>query len=187
MRGLSTVVLFYLLTPFILTAQQEPSYSFISFDKSYKNLKSGAEKDGYNLKEEDINSPYGKKLLKIEKKLDFYTEKIYMFFNENDELIYFSVIYALNENQSRRVLENLYTSIIKKLTEKYGENDNAALPYYKKVGDRYLVFLHPFYSYSNNVEVSFKDETRYNAYADYYDKEIKKLEIQSVEDTLKKF
>jgi len=170
-----------------LYAQQVPTYSFIKFDANYKSLKSQAEKNGYRVEENDINSIYGQTLLSLTKVMNFYSENIYLFFNENKELIYFSVDFELKKNQPRHILEELYSSIRDKLIEKYGENGNTNFPFYKIVGNQYEIFLHPFQAYSNNVEVSFKFLDRYNNYQNYYNQQIKKLETEDINQTINNF
>ncbi len=168
-------------------SQNIPGYSFIGFNKKLNELKKSSENSGYKVSEKDINSPYGKKILLIEKNMNFYSEKVYLYFNENEELIYFSIFYNLNENQPRKILEELFNSIKKRLIEKYDESENSGFPYFKKVEERYIVFLHPFYAYSNSVVVSFKDEEKYKQYEEYYDKEIKKLETDTIQKTISNF
>ncbi|RKX95848.1 MAG: hypothetical protein DRP84_02880 [Spirochaetes bacterium] len=172
---------------YYLYAQQAPTYSFIKFDANYKSLMSQAEKKGYRVEEKDINSTYGQTLLSLTKVMNFYSENIYLFFNENKELIYFSVDFKLKDNQPRRILEELHSSIRRKLIEKYGENDTTNFPFYKIVGDQYEIFLHPFQAYSNNVEVSFKFLDRYNNYQSYYVQQIKKFETEDINQTVNNF
>ena len=171
----------------IIYAQQAPTYSFINFDTNYQKLKSNAENDGYKIEENEIKSVFGQSLLYLSKSMNFYVENIYLFFNEKKELIYFSVDFSLKQNQPRRILEELYSSIINKLVEKYGENENTNFPFYKVIGNQYEIFMHPFQAYSNSVEVSFKDIEKYSQYQTYYNQQIKKLETKDINQTVNKF
>ena len=61
--------------------QGKKTVSF-SFDKSYSDVMNTARSEGYQIKEDEINSSYGKYSLLIEKPLTFYLERIYLFFDE---------------------------------------------------------------------------------------------------------
>jgi len=189
-RTIITMVFVFLLifqVAATVYAQKAPTYYFVKFDVSYKSLKNQAEKNGYLINEKDIKSIYGESLLLVSKSMNFYTENIYLFFNEKKELIYFNIDFSLKENQPRRILEELYSSIKEKLFEKYGENDNTNFPFYKIIDSKYEIFLHPFQVYSNNVEVSFKSMEVYSQYQDYYNQQIKKLETEDINKTVNNF
>jgi hypothetical protein len=51
--------------------QSVPVYAFVAFDKNYTTLLSSARSGGYQVKEDEINSPYGKFSIRAEKALNF--------------------------------------------------------------------------------------------------------------------
>lgn len=191
MRDIKFTVIIFIFALLVIApfaySQQAPTYSFIKFSDGYQKLKQESEDNGYRIKEDDIKSVYGQNLLVLIKPMNYYIENIYLFFNENKELIYFNVGFNLKENQPRRILEKLFSSIRDKLKEKYGESDNSNLPYYKTVENKYDVFLHPFQAYSNNLEISFKQVDKYSQYQIYYDQKIKKLENEDINKTINNF
>lgn len=168
-------------------AQQSPSYSFVSFDKNYDSLLGSARTDGYQVKEEELNSTFGKHKIFAEKQLDFYTENLYLFFNENKELIFFTVRYKLDENSSKTILDKLVQSIKEKFIEKYGVNENETLPYYRVVGDQYEVILRPRQATSGFANISFKQVDRFSDYQAYYKLEVEKLENEEITKTVENF
>lgn len=170
-----------------LDAQQIPSYSFVSFDKGYDSLLSTGRSQGYQIKEEEISSPYGKYALRLEKILTFYTEKIYLFFNDEKSLVSFTVEYEAGENQSREVLDKLIASISEKLLEKYGPSENNLYPYYRVVENDYELFVKPRQSFSASVRVTFRHLERVSKYQVYYMQEVERLERQAIENTVKNY
>jgi len=179
------VLVIVIFIPFsILFAQEEPSYSFITFNKSYDNLLKSAGTDGYQVKEENIGSVYGTYWVSMEKSLQFYSEDIALFFNENRELVFFSVRFELNENHSRTIIDKLSRSLGEKLTEKYGDNENASYPYYRMYENNYEIFLHPQGTASDTVLLSFKQLDRYSAYQEYYREEVERLENEEIAKTV---
>ena len=79
-------------------AQQPPSYSFVSFGDRYDSMLRFARSDGYQIKEEELNSSFGNFSMQAEKQFDFYTENLFLFFNEKKELIFFTVQYELKKS-----------------------------------------------------------------------------------------
>jgi hypothetical protein len=171
--------------PGTAAAQQSPSYSFVSFDRGYDAILASARADGYQVKEEDINSSYGSRLLLIEKTLDFYTERLYLFFSAENSLISFTVEYTVEEGRSWTVLDKLIASITEKLEEKYGPND--LYPYYRVVESEYELFVRPHQSFSPTARVSFRNLVRTAEYDAYYRQEIEKLERREIEKTVEKY
>ena len=168
-------------------SQLAPTYSFISFEKSYSNLMNTARSEGYQIKEDEINSSYGKYSLLIEKPLTFYLERIYLFFDEEKQLILFSVSYTINENQSKAVLDKLHFSITEKLHEKYGPNENVTLAYYKLYENKFELVVKPRQSSSSRADITFKSIDRYSQYQDYYTEEVERLENEEIATTVDKF
>jgi hypothetical protein len=171
----------------VLHAQTVPSYSFVSFDKAYGSIIDSARREGYQVKEEEITSRFGKYHIFLEKMLNYYTENIYLFFNENKELVSFTVLFSINENQPRTVLDKLVVSISEKLTEKYGPNENETYSYFKLYENSYELVVRPRQSSSGSAYVTFKHVQRNAAYQDYYIKEVEELEDEEIEDTVNKF
>lgn len=171
----------------VLHAQAVPSYSFISFQTNYSGIVNFAGSDGYHLKEEEITSRYGKYHIFLEKPLTYYTENIYLFFNEQKELISFTVIFMINENQPRTVLDKLVGSISEKLTDKYGPSENEAYAYFKLYENTYELAVRPRQSSSGFAYVSFKHAQRDSDYRDYYVQEIEALENEEIEETVSNF
>jgi hypothetical protein len=191
-KGWKSFVIAFVLLIFIflsnqLFAQQKPSYSFISFDKDYTSLLSTARSQEYQISEEELNSSYGKHFLQAEKMLNFYTESLYMFFDENRKLIFFSVKFLLKENQSRTVLDKLVNSIQEKLVEKYGPNENEFLPYFKIVENQYEVVLKPRQSTSGVAHIAMKELEKYSDYQIYYEQEVEKLANDEISKTVSNF
>ncbi len=168
-------------------AQESPSYSFITFTASYTGILSAARKNGYQIKEEEINSLYGKYHILLEKSHSFYSEKVYLFFNEEKNLISFTIEYSVGENQSRTVLDKLVFSITEKLVEKYGPNENETFPYYRNVANEYEVEVKPRQSFSGFARVAFKYPERVDQYEVYYHEEVGRLEDQEIEKTVNNF
>jgi hypothetical protein len=159
----------------------------VSFDKGYDSLLSTGRSQGYQIKEEEISSPYGKYALRLEKILTFYTEKIYLFFNDEKSLVSFTVEYEAGENQSREVLDKLIASISEKLLEKYGPSENNLYPYYRVVENDYELFVKPRQSFSASVRVTFRHLERVSKYQVYYMQEVERLERQAIENTVKNY
>lgn len=168
-------------------AQQSPSYSFVSFDKNYDSLLRSARTNGYQVKEEELDSLFGKHEIFAEKPLDFYTENLYLFFNEKKELIFFTVRYKLDKDSSKTIFDKLVRSIKEKLVEKYGTNENETLPYYRVVGNQYEVVLRPRQATSGFANISFKQLNRFLDYQDYYRQEVEKLENEEILKTVENF
>jgi hypothetical protein len=171
----------------VLHAQTVPSYSFISFETNYSSIVNAARREGYHLKEEDITSRYGKYHIFLEKALTYYTENIYLFFNEQKELVSFTVLFTINENQPRTVLDKLVGSISEKLTDKYGPSENETYSYYKLYENTYELVVRPRQSSSGSAYVTFKHAQRDVDYQDYYVKEVEELENEEIEETVDNF
>jgi len=163
------VVLAAFLPALSVYAQESPSYTFIDFNKSYDSIVSSAGSNGYQVKEQEITSFFGKYYLLLEKSQEFYSEKIALFFDAEKKLIFFSILFALSENQSSRVIQKLDESLAQKLVEKYGENENNNVPYYRVYQNIYEIFLYP--PGSGVARLSFKQLDRSSAYLDYYKQE----------------
>jgi hypothetical protein len=167
--------------------KSKPEYAFISFDRSYPDILRSARNEEYEIKEEETTSRYGKHLLALEKPLKFYSEKIYLFFNENKEIIFFTVMYELYENGSKRIIDKLVSSIQQKFTDEYGESERDTVPYYKQLEGEYELFLRPIYASSTTATVSFKNLQGYDEYQGYYAVEIVREEDEEIKKTLENF
>jgi hypothetical protein len=176
-----TAVLFPVFSGY---AQESPVYAFIGFDKSYDSIVSSARTNGYQVKEQEITSFFGKYYLLLEKAQDFYSERIALFFDADKKLIFFSVLYTLGENQSPRVIQKLDESLAQKLIDKYGDNENEIVPYYRVYDNIYEIFLYPPVSGGNTARLSFKQLDRSAAYLDYYKQEVEKLEDETISHTV---
>ncbi len=171
----------------VLHAQTVPTYSFVSFETTYSSIIGSARREGYHLKEEEITSRYGKYHIFLEKPLTYYTENIYLFFNEQKGLISFTVLFTINENQPRTVLDKLVGSISEKLTDKYGPSENEAYAYFKLYENTYELVVRPRQSSSGSAYVTFKHVQRDTDYRDYYVKEVEALENEEIEETVDNF
>jgi len=178
------VVLAVFIPGLPVCAQESPSYAFIDFNKSYDSIVSLAGSNEYHVKEQEITSFFGKYYLFLEKPQEFYSEKIALFFNTEKKLIFFSVLYTLGDNQSSRVIQKLDESLAQKLIEKYGENENEAVPYYRVYHNIYEIFLYPPGSGGRNARLSFKQLERSSAFQNYYKQEIEKLENETISKTV---
>jgi hypothetical protein len=122
----------------------------------------------------------------LSKELQFYRENIELFFNENRELIYFSVSYELRENQSQTIMEKLIGSMGEKLTEKYGPSERSTAPYFRVYESNFEIFLYPTGPAPELARLSMKQLDRYASYQEYYKKEVEKLENQEIAATVEK-
>ncbi|MFW6139718.1 MAG: hypothetical protein ACOC7U_11180, partial [Spirochaetota bacterium] len=134
-------------------SQQEsgPGYSFILFDANYSEIINSAESAGYRIAEQEITSGYGKYLVSLQKQLEFYTENIGLFFNQEKQLIFFSARFALLENQSPDIVDRLAASMKNKLTENYGQGQKEAFPYYREYQNKYVIALNPHFPSSTSI------------------------------------
>jgi len=168
-------------------AEETPSYSFVSFEKNYNRILNSGQSEGFQIKEEEINSAFGKYSIFMEKAQKLYAENVYLFFNEKKELIFFTIRFKLNENYSKQIIEKLVTSIGEKFVEKYGSNERESVPYYKIVENQYEIFLRPNQPASNTANVSFKYLDRYSGYLEFYKLEIEKVENEEIAKTVDNF
>jgi hypothetical protein len=168
-------------------AGKRPEYAFIAFDKSYNDIVRAARRGEYEVKEEETASRYGKYLVSLKKPLKFYSENLYLYFNENKELIFFTVIYELNENGSKRLIEKLVSSIGRKFEDEYGESERDTVPYFKIVENEYELFVKPVYVASTAATVSFKHLTGYDEYQQYYVVDVGREEDEEVKRTVENF
>ena len=177
----------YICIPVLtITAQEIPSYGFVSFDDSSDSLLSRARSEGYEVKEEEQLSSYGSSVAVFIKDQQFYGETMYLFFDQDENLIYFSVDFRLNENQSPGIMNRLTDSVGEKLAEKYGNSDKEAVPYYKIYDNVYEIFLTPPGVPHQRTRIQFKQLDRFSAYLDYYGQEVLKLENDEIEKTVEK-
>jgi hypothetical protein len=184
------VVLLALLLSLVspaVSAQVMPGYSFATFDKNYNALLGAARSGGYQVKEEEINSPYGKYSLRAEKAQNFYKEELFLFFNEKKELISITARFTLAENQSKTVLDRLVSSVKEKLVQKYGPGERQNYPYFKLVQNKYEVVLKPRQYFSATAESAFRELARSDAYKTYYVQEVQRLENEEISKTVKNF
>jgi len=183
------IVLIFLFTGLsvYVYAQDVPFYSFVRFDSSYDSIISSAKNEEYEIQESEINSPFGKYLVTIKKPLSYHTEQIYLFFNQDKQLQFFTVRFLLGENQSRLLLDRLATSIIEKLGERYGESEPGAMLYKKLINERYEIIVPPIYAGSRIFEVSFKDLERYSSFQQFYEAEMKAKEDEEIATITGKF
>jgi hypothetical protein len=170
--------------PLSLRCQDSPEYDFIDFDTGYSRILTRARSGGYQVKEEELLSVYGTRHVLLEKDLQFYSEDVSLFFDQNRDLIYFSVRYTLHENQSRTIMARLTESISERLVEKYGENERPTDPYYRVFENRYEIHLFPSTPASEITRLSFKHLERYEAYGGYYEMEVRELEDEEIEQTV---
>jgi len=183
------VLLAFLLSLYSPTASAQvmPGYSFASFDKNYNTLLGAARSGGYQVKEDEINSPYGKYSLRAEKAQNFYKEELFLFFNEKKELISFTTRFTLAENQSKTVLDRLVASVKEKLVQKYGPGERQNYPYFKLVENKYEVVLKPRQYFSATAESAFRELAKVDAYKTYYVQEVQRLENEEISKTVKNF
>ena len=173
----------------VLFAQEKkrPEYSFIAFDKSYNDMVGAARREKYEVKEEETASKYGKYLVTLQKPQKFYSEDLYLYFNETKSLIFFTVRYRLNEDGSKRLLEKLVLSISEKFADEYGESERDTVPYYRVVENEYELFVKPVYVTSPAATVSFKHLIGYDEYQDYYTVDIGREEDEEIKRTVENF
>ncbi len=169
------------------SAQQPPSYSFVSFGNNYDSILSSARSDGYQIKEEELNSSFGNYSLQSEKQFDFYSENLFLFFNEKKELIFFTVQYELKKDQTKTILDKLVISILDKLVEKYGTNENDNFPYYRIFENQYEIVVRPRQSTSNFANISFKQLDKFSEYQEYHQQELERLENEEISKTVENY
>ena len=170
-----------------LFAQDIPQYSFVSFGQGYNEILRSARNEEYSLKEEEVNSSYGMHHVTLEKNHAFYEERVALFFNENRELIFYTVNFELHANRSKRIIDKLVSSLEDKFTGEYGPNENVTVPYYRIVEDQYEVFVKPYFEASTAARVSFKHMGSYGEYQDFYNVEIEAEENEEIRKTVEKF
>ncbi len=170
-----------------LFAQDIPQYSFVSFERGYNEILRSARNEEYSLKEEEVNSSYGMHLVTLEKTHAFYEERVALFFNENRELIFYTVNFELHANRSKRIIDKLISSLEEKFTGEYGPNENVTVPYYRVVEGQYEVFVKPYFEASTAARVSFKHMGSYGVYQDFYNVEIEAEENEEIRKTVEKF
>lgn len=185
------IVLLILLSAFFIPlrayAQEVVLYSFVRFDSSYDEILSSAKNEGYEVQESELSSPFGKYLIKLEKPMSYYNEQMYLFFDQNKKLQFFTVKFLLGENQSRVLLDRLATSIVERLSEKYGNSDPGAMLYQKVIEGRYEIVVPPIYAGSRGLEVSFKDTETYSGFQRFYEDELKAKEDEEIANIIEKF
>jgi len=180
------VALLGIITQASLFAQETPRYDFIRFDERYDRLIREAQNQKYAVTEEEIKAPYGVYYALFEKELQFYDEDIALFFNENKELIYFTVSYELKENHSQTVMEKLIQSMGEKLAEKYGPNERETAPYYRVYENTFEIYLYPTGPAPELTRLSMKQLDRYASHQEYYRQEVEKLVNQEIAGTVDK-
>ncbi|HEB30496.1 MAG TPA: hypothetical protein ENI15_06430 [Spirochaetes bacterium] len=168
-------------------AQQPPSYSFVSFENNYDSILSSSRSDGYQIKAEELNSSFGNYSLQAEKQFDFYSENLFLFFNEKKELIFFTVQYELKKDQKKTILDRLVLSILDKLVEKYGTNENDNFPYYRVFENQYEIVVRPRQSTSNFANISFKQLDKFLEYQEYHQQELDRLENEEISKTVENY
>jgi len=162
------------------------AYSFINFSSNYATLQGKLKSASYNIEEKDINSPNGKFLIIAEKKLNFMTEKLYLYFDYKKNLIYFQVSFLCEDAYTRKPLEKLYQQLVEKLNAKYGENQNKDYGYYKKT-DTTEVILFPILPFKNSIEIQAKNIPLFNQYIVEYTAEVEKGMNQEVTTIINTF
>jgi len=167
--------------------RSKPEYAFVAFDRSYADIVRAARRGEYDVVEEETGSQYGKHLVKLGKPQKFYSEKLYLFFNENKELIFFTVMYGLYENGSKTIIDKLVTSIEQKFIDEYGESEKTSVPYYRVVEGEYELFVKPINVSSTTATVSFKNLQGYDEYQEYYTIEVEREEDEEIKRTVDKF
>jgi len=162
------------------------AYSFINFQSNYATLQQKLKSASYNIEEKDVNSPNGKYLIIAEKKLNFMTEKLYLYFNYQKNLIYFQVTFLCEDAYTRKPLEKLYAQLVEKLNQKYGETQNKDFGYYKKT-DTTEVILFPILPFKNSIEIQAKNIPLFEQYVKEYTAEMEKSQNQEVTTILSVF
>jgi hypothetical protein len=170
--------------PFGLYGQETPSYSFITFTSNYNRLLNAARADGYQVIEEEIAAVHGNYHVLLQKPGQFYGENISLFFNENRELIFFSVRFELNQNHSQRIIEKLMLSMGDKLKDKYGENEREFVPYFRIYDNNFEIYLYPQGPAPTNARLSIKQLDRYESYQEFYREEVERLENEEIAETV---
>ena len=80
--------------------------------------------------------------------------------------------YELKKEQSKTILDKLVLSIMDKLVEKYGENENDNFPYYRVFENQYEIVVRPRQSTSNFANISFKQLDKFSEYQEYHQQEL---------------
>lgn len=162
------------------------AYSFVNFQSNYATLLGKLKGASYNIEEKDVNSPNGKYLIIAEKKLNFMTEKLYLYFDYKKNLIYFQVSFLCEDAYTRKPLENLYQQLVEKLNAKYGETENKDFGYYKKT-DTTEVILFPLLPFKNSIDIQAKNIVAFNQYLAEYKAETEKSMNQEVSSIINTF
>jgi hypothetical protein len=178
------IIILILAPPLGLFGQETPSYSFISFTSNYNRLINAARADGYQVIEEEIAAVHGNYHILLQKPGQFYGENISLFFNENRELIFFSIRFELNQNHSQRIIEKLIVSMGEKLEDKYGENEREHVPYFRIYENNFEIYLYPQGPAPTNARLSIKQLNRYDLYQEFYREEVERLENEEIAETL---
>lgn len=188
MRALlvTTVLLLSAASTGALLAQELPGYDFITFQAGYDEVLGAARAQGYQAREEQAPSPFGSYQAALDRSGRFYREEIFLFFNEERQLISFSIRYTLLEDQPRTFLRKLIDSITGKLEEKYGESQRETVPYFRVHENAYEIMVYPPTPASESTRVSFKHLERSDAYRQFYRREVERLVDQEIEQTVDK-
>lgn len=187
---LPAVVVFFFLAPAVTvfcqvgSGQDKPGYDFITFDTTYDRLVDRARAEGYQVQEEEIVSAYGARHLILDRSGRFYREEASLFFNQDRQLIFFSIRFTLLENQPRTIVRKLINSMQQKLEQKYGPSERDTVPYFKVYENAYEIFVYPPAPASENARISFKHLDRFSSYLEYYRQEVEKLVNQEIEETV---
>ncbi len=155
------------------------AYSFVNFQSNYATLLGKLKSASYNVEEKDLNSINGKFLIIAQKKLNFISEKIYLYFDYQKNLIYFQITFLCEDAYTRRPLENLYAQLVEKLKQKYGENQNKDYGYYKKT-ETTEVILFPILPFKNSIEIQAKNLKLFEKYVGEYKSTMEKEANQEV-------
>lgn len=149
------------------------AYSFINFNSNYATILGKLKSSNYNIEEKEISSINGKFFIYAEKKLNFLKEKLYLYFDYQKNLIYFLVSFECEDAYTRAPLEKLYSLILEKLNQKYGESENKDLGYYKMSTDTEVCLL-PIVPFKNSIEIWAKNKLALSKYQDDYKAETQK-------------
>jgi len=149
------------------------AYSFINFNSNYATTLGKLKSGNYNIEEKEISSINGKFFIYAEKKLNFLKEKLYLYFDYQKNLIYFLVSFECEDAYTRAPLEKLYSLLIEKLNQKYGESENKDLGYYKMSADTEVCLL-PIVPFKNSLEIWAKNKIALSKYQDDYKNETQK-------------
>lgn len=166
---------------------KSPGYSFVDFDKSYEYIEENARKSGYEVRRGDSISRFGRSSLTLEKAGKFYSENLYLFFDNTGRLLFFTVSLDLNVDQSKIVIDRLVTEIAGKFEVEYGKSERETVPYYRVVEGEYELFIRPVTATTVSCVVTFRHIPRYDEYGEFYTAEVLREIEEEIVKTVEMF